>query len=125
MIKPEIAQSALGQGRPIPTPTQKLPKAEALAARHRLPEIDETPPFVTEGELLSHSVSQYAQISEAAVYVDKIYKGAKAGNPPVGQAATLEMVVNMKHARELGSKMPEPIMLRVTRVIDRPDRRKS
>jgi len=31
-------------------------------------------PFVTEGELLSHSVSQYAQISEAAVYVDKIYK---------------------------------------------------
>ena len=69
-------------------------------------------------------MSQYAQISEAAVYVDKIYKGAKAGNPPVERAATLEMVVKMKRARELGIKMPESIMLSVTRVIDRPDRRK-
>ncbi len=90
----------------------------ALAAKHRLPAIYETPPFVTEGGLISYSVSQYAQIGRAAVYVDKLYKGARAGDLPVEQAATLEMIVNVKHAKELGIKMPESIMLRATRVID-------
>ena len=90
----------------------------ALAAKHRLPAIYEAPPFVIEGGLLSYSVSQYAQIGRAAVYVDKLYKGAKVGDLPVEQAATLEMVVNVKQARELGIKMPESIMLRATRVIE-------
>ena len=90
----------------------------ALAAKHRIPAIYETPPFVSDGGLLSYSVSQYAQIGRAAVYVDKIYKGAKAGDLPVEQAATLEMVVNVKRAKELGIKMPDSIMLRATRVID-------
>ena len=62
-------------------------------------------------------MSQYAHIGEAAVYVDKIYKGARVGNLPVEQAATLEMVVNLKHARQLSIKIPESIMLRATRVI--------
>ncbi len=89
-----------------------------LAAKHRMPAIYEAPPFVTEGGFLSYSVSQYAQIGRAAVYLDKLSKGAKVGDLPVEQAATLEMVINVTHAKELGIRVPESIMLRATRVIE-------
>ncbi len=90
----------------------------ALAAKHRMPAIYEAPPFVSEGGLLSYSVSQYAQIGRAAVYIDKLAKGAKVGDLPVEQAATLELVINATHAKELSIKIPQSIMLRATRVID-------
>ena len=54
----------------------------------------------------------------AASYVDRILKGAKPAELPVEQIAKLELVVNLKTARELGLAIPQSIQVRADRVIE-------
>jgi putative ABC transport system substrate-binding protein len=89
-----------------------------LAAKHRIAAIYEMPVFVADGGLISYSVSQYAQIGRAAVYIDKIHKGAHPRDLPVEQAATLEMVINLKQAKALGIRIPTAIAMRADRLIE-------
>ena len=69
------------------------------------------------GGLMSYGANQPTVWRRAAVYVDKILKGAKPADLPVEQPMTFEFVVNMKTARELGITFPNEIMLQVTEVI--------
>lgn len=88
-----------------------------LAVTKRFPGIGFTE-FAQAGGLLAYGVNFPDIYRRAAVFVDKILKGASAGDIPVEQATTFEVVVNARTARVLGVSLPESIRVRTTRVIE-------
>jgi putative ABC transport system substrate-binding protein len=88
-----------------------------LAAQHRLPGMFESRVYVEAGGLMSYNVSYAALFQRAAVYVDKILKGAKPGDLPVEQPTTFELVINLKTAHTLGLTIPPALLFQATEVI--------
>ncbi len=74
--------------------------------------------YVEAGGLMSYGPSFADNYRRAAAYVDKIFKGAKPGDPPIQQPTRFELVVNMKTAKAMGFKFSEAFMIRVDRVIE-------
>jgi putative ABC transport system substrate-binding protein len=88
-----------------------------LAARHRLPAMYGFREHVEAGGLMSYAANFAVMFRRAAVYVDKILKGAKPGELPVEQPTKFELVVNLKTAKALGLKIPQSVLLRADEVI--------
>jgi putative ABC transport system substrate-binding protein len=86
--------------------------------RHRLPGAAQLRTFVEAGVLLSYAASLSAAQRRAATFVDKILKGAKPADLPVEQPTTLELVVNLKTARELALTIPQSILDLADEVIE-------
>ena len=74
-----------------------------LAGKYRLPAIYFQKEFVDEGGLMSYGVDFDDLFRRAAVYVDKILKGAKPADLPVQQATKFEFIINLKAAKQIGS----------------------
>ena len=89
-----------------------------LAARHRLPSIAGNRSYAEAGGLMSYGQNIADNFRHAATYVDKILKGAKAGELPVEQPTTLEFVVNLRTAKALGLTVPQSLLLRADEVIN-------
>ena len=88
-----------------------------LAAQHRLPAIYELRDFVDLGGLMSYGPSRLALFRRAAIYVDKILKGAKPGALPVEQPTKFELVLNMKTAQALGITFPPTLLILADQVL--------
>jgi len=88
-----------------------------LAGKHRLPAIYVQKEFVDEGGLMSYGVDYVDLYRRAAVYVDKILKGAKPADLPVQQATKFEFVINLKAAKQIGLTVPNRVLERATQVI--------
>src|SRR4030095_9451421 len=88
-----------------------------LAGKHRLPAIYPQKEFVDEGGLMSYGADYDDLYRRAAVYVDKILKGAKPGDLPVQQATKFEFVINLKAAKQIGLTIPVRVLERANQVI--------
>ena len=88
-----------------------------LAGKHRLPAIYVQKEFVDEGGLMSYGVDYVDLYRRAAVYVDKILKGAKPADLPVQQATKFEFVINLKAAKQIGITIPVRVLERANKVI--------
>jgi putative tryptophan/tyrosine transport system substrate-binding protein len=73
--------------------------------------------FVQVGALLSYSVYPDDLFRQAAVYTDRILRGANPAETPVEQPSRYELVLNLKTARALGVTVPQPLLLRADEVI--------
>jgi putative ABC transport system substrate-binding protein len=88
-----------------------------LAARHRLPAMYGNREYAEVGGLMSYGPNVAHQFRRAAVYVDKILKGAKAADLPVEQPTTFELVVNLKTAKTLGLAISASVLARADQVL--------
>ncbi len=89
----------------------------ALAAKHRLPAMYERRDFVEAGGFLAYGPSLPDLFRRAAIYVDKILKGARAGELPIEQPVKFELAVNLKVAKTLGLTVPQSVLLQADEVI--------
>ena len=88
-----------------------------LAVKYRLPAIYFDKGFVDEGGLMSYGADFDDLYRRAAVYVDKILKGAKPADLPVQQATKFEFVINLKAAKQIGLTVPPEVLARANKVI--------
>jgi putative tryptophan/tyrosine transport system substrate-binding protein len=89
-----------------------------LAAESRLPAIYDEQRFPQLGGLMSYGVNLADLDRRAAIYIDKILKGAKPANLPIEQPTKFELVVNLKTARALELKILAHLLMEVARVIE-------
>jgi putative tryptophan/tyrosine transport system substrate-binding protein len=88
-----------------------------LAVKYRLPAIYPQKEFLDEGGLMSYGVDYFDLYRRAAVYVDKILKGAKPADLPVQQATKFEFVINLKAAKQIGLTIPVDMLARANKVL--------
>ena len=91
-----------------------------LAVKYRLPAIYFQKEFVDEGGLMSYGADFDDLYRRAAVYVDKILKGAKPADLPVQQATRFEFVINLKAAKQIGLTLSPDFLARANKVIKQP-----
>jgi putative ABC transport system substrate-binding protein len=88
-----------------------------LAIENRLPSIFDGNDFVEAGGLMSYTTDDGESFKRAAVYVDKILKGAKPADLPVEQPTKFDFLVNLKTAKQIGLTIPQKVLARADRVI--------
>ena len=87
------------------------------ALRRRLPTVFGVSQFAEAGGLLAYGPSLADGFRRAALYVDKILKGAKPADLPIAQPTKFELVISLKTAKVIGLAIPQAVLLRADRVI--------
>jgi putative tryptophan/tyrosine transport system substrate-binding protein len=89
-----------------------------LAALHKLPAVYYERLFVTAGGLISYGADLADQYHRAAVYIDRILKGAKPADLPVQEPVKFDLAVNLKTAKALGIDIPSMVLAQANHVIE-------
>jgi putative ABC transport system substrate-binding protein len=96
----------------------KRPEIARFAQRNRLAAIYPNNDWMDAGGLMSYGPSSAAMYHRAAIYVDRILKGAKPADLPVERPTKFELVINLKTAKALGLTIPPSVLGRADQVID-------
>jgi putative ABC transport system substrate-binding protein len=102
---------------PSPVLNERRATVANLALRARMPAIYFRQEFVEAGGLMSYGTSFTDLSRRAALYVDKILKGAKPADLPVEQPTKFELVITLKTAKQIGVTIPPRVLARADRVI--------
>ena len=89
-----------------------------LAAKHHLAIMSSYRDTTQAGGLISYSADHAAYFKRAAIFVDKILKGAKPADLPVEQPTRLKLVINLKVAKALGLNIPPTLLASADEVIE-------
>jgi putative ABC transport system substrate-binding protein len=100
------------------TSRHNRPLLAELALKHRLPTMFGVRDNVVDGGLMSYGPDHNELTRRAAVYIDKILKGAKPAELPVEQASKYQLVINLKTAKALGLTIPPSLLARADEVIE-------
>jgi putative ABC transport system substrate-binding protein len=93
-------------------------KIVAVASERRLPAIYPFRAFVESGGLISYGVDPFAPFEQAAVYVDRILKGADTSDLPVQGPTKFDLVCNLKTAKALGLSLPALLLAQASDLIE-------
>jgi putative ABC transport system substrate-binding protein len=88
-----------------------------LAVKSRLPAIYFRSEFVEDGGLMSYATKITDLVRRAAIYVDRILKGAKPAELPVEQPIKFELIINLKAAKQIDLTIPPNVLARADKVI--------
>jgi putative tryptophan/tyrosine transport system substrate-binding protein len=88
-----------------------------LAVKSRLPTVFNVAQYTEAGGLIAYGPSLTDMFQRAAIYIDKILKGAKPADLPVEQPTKFEMLINLKTAKEIGLTIPPNVLARADKVI--------
>jgi putative ABC transport system substrate-binding protein len=88
-----------------------------LATKYRLPAVYLHRDHVEAGGLMAYTPDYDHLFRRAAIYVDKIFKGAKPGDLPVEQATMFKLIINLKAAKALGLTIPPTLLFQATEVL--------
>ena len=103
---------------PSPLTLMQAGRLAELALKFRLPGMFSAKENVVAGGLMSYGVDRNDLARRAALYIDKILKGAKPADLPVEQASKYELVINLKTAKALGLEVPPLLLARADEVIE-------
>jgi putative ABC transport system substrate-binding protein len=115
MAREHVGALAVHHGPMIVTHLRRIVD---LAQRIRIPAIFPDGRFVEVGGLMSYGPSLPSMYRRAAVYVDKILKGARPRDLPVEQPSRFELRINLKGAKALGLTIPPAVLARADQVIN-------
>jgi putative ABC transport system substrate-binding protein len=102
---------------PSPVINTQLDRIMDFAAKNRLPAMYAAPEFVDAGGLMYYGPNYLDLFRRAAIYVDKIFKGAKPADLPVEQPTKFELFINLKTAKQIGLTIPQSVLYRADKVI--------
>jgi putative ABC transport system substrate-binding protein len=93
-------------------------EATDLALRHRIPAFSPVGVGPSIGGLMAYSANPAEMFRQTATYVDRILRGAKPADLPVGQPTKFDLVINLKTAKSLGLTIPPTLLARADEVIE-------
>jgi putative ABC transport system substrate-binding protein len=120
----DAAKAAIVRERPDalvlnPNPINYVLRKEIadFALRQRLPTVTVDVDFARDGILFAYGGTTAGAMREIAIYLDKLFKGAKPGDLPVSQGWGAELVINGRTAAALGLTIPQSLLVRANEVI--------